>query len=117
MRRWDKCLPSPSPSEADRLSEMSVEVEVEVVDIDIVSDVAEALLCMRFCCARLTVGDKSFTYGKVAGAGGGANVGIGGGGGVPPTARVTNGGGDGEFSRLEESGDISEPSGPVMITS
>jgi len=116
MRRWDTCLPRLSLSDADRLSEMSV----EVVDIDIVSDVAEALLCARFCCARFTVGDNSFTNGKdngLAGRGGGAKVGIGNGGGLKPTTRARNGGGDGELSRLEESGDISEPSGLVMITS
>jgi hypothetical protein len=60
-------------------------MSVDVVDTDIVSDVAEALLCIMFCWTRLTVGDKSFTYGKdsgLAGAGGGANVGIGSGGGL-----------------------------------
>jgi hypothetical protein len=84
MRRWDTCLPNHSPSEAGRLSEISVEVEVVDTDIVSASDVAEALLCLIFCWARLTVGDKSFTNGKdsgLAGAGGGANVGIGIGGG------------------------------------
>ena len=116
MRRCDTCLPKHSLSEAGRLSEISV----EVVDNDIVSDVVEVLLCMVFCWARLTVGDKSFTNGKdsgLAGVGGGANVGIGNGEGPYPTLRAPNSGGDGESPRPEESGDISEPSGSVMITS
>ena len=76
IRRCNTCLPEHSLSEAGRISELSV----AVVDNDIVSDIAEALLCMVFCWARSTVGDKSFTNGKVsglAGVGGGANVGIG----------------------------------------
>jgi hypothetical protein len=95
-------------------------MSVEVVDIDIVSDVADALLSARFCCARLAVGDNSFMNvmdNGPAGAGGGANVGIGSGDGLLPTAWVRNSGGDGESPRLEERGDISEPSGRVMITS
>jgi hypothetical protein len=44
IRRCDTCLPMHSLSEAGRLSELSV----EVVDNDIVSDIAEALLCMVF---------------------------------------------------------------------
>jgi hypothetical protein len=95
-------------------------MSVDVVDVDIVSDVAEVLLCIMFCWARLTVGDKSFTNGKdsgPAGARGGGNVGIGGGGEVKPTPRPLNGGGDGESPRPGDRGDISEPSGLVMITS
>jgi hypothetical protein len=116
IRRWDICLPEHSLSEAARLSDMSV----DVVDIDIVSDIAEVLLCMMFCWARLIVGDKSFTNGKdsgIAGAGGSGNVGIGGGGEVKPTSWPLNGGGDGESPRPGERGDISEPSGLVIMTS
>jgi len=106
-----------SLSEAGGLSDMSV----VVVDTDIVSEVAETLFCTRFCCARLAVGDKSFTYGTangLVGTGGGANVGIGsGGGGLGLTTQMSSGSGDGELLRLDESGDISEPSGRVMITS
>jgi hypothetical protein len=95
-------------------------MSVVVVDTDIVSDVSEALFSTRFCCARLTVGDKSFTYGIVnglVGVGGGANVGIGVGGRLEAITRGECGGGDRELPRLEESGDISEPSGQVTITS
>lgn len=116
MRRCDNCLPTTSPSEPDGRSEMSV----VVVDIDIISDVSEILSCTRFCCARLAVGDKSFTYGisnGLVGTGGGANVGIGTGGRLGFITRESNGRGDGELLRLDESGDISEPSGRVIITS
>ena len=93
---------------------------VEVVDTDMVSDVADAPLSARFCCARLAVGDKSFMNDMdngPAGAAGGANVGIGSGDGPLPTVWTRNGGGDGELPRLEERGDISKPSGRVIITS
>jgi hypothetical protein len=79
LRRWDSCLPTTSLSDADGRSDMSV----VVVDIDIISDASEILSCTIFCCARLAVGDKSFTYGianELVGTGGGANVGIGTGG-------------------------------------
>jgi hypothetical protein len=36
-------------------------MSVNVMNTDIVSGVADALLSTRFCCARLAVGDKSFT--------------------------------------------------------
>jgi hypothetical protein len=95
-------------------------MSVEVVDIDIVSDVADALLSARFCCcARLAVGDKSFTNDMdngLAGTGGGANFGMGSGDELLPITGARNGGGDGESPLVEESGDISEPSGLVMIT-
>ena len=117
LRWWESCLPTASLSEADGLSEVSV---VVVLDIDIISDVSEILSCARFCCARLAVGDKSFTYGIVnglVGTGGGANVGMGSGGGLGLTTTRSNGRDDGELLRLDESGDISEPSGRVMIRS
>jgi len=74
-------------------------MSVEVVDTDIVSDAADTLLSGRFCCARLAVGDKSFTNDMdngLAGTGGGANVGMGSGDKLLPTTRARNGGGDGE---------------------
>lgn len=94
-------------------------MSVEVVDVDIVSDVADALLSARFCCARLAVGDKSFANGMddgLAGTGGGANVGMGNGDDLLPATWARNGGGNGRLPRLKESGDICEPSGRVMIT-
>jgi hypothetical protein len=94
-------------------------MSVDVVDTDIVSDVADALLSARFCCARLAVGDKSFTNDMdngLAGTGGGANVGMGSGDGLLLTTWARNGGEGRESPRLEESGDICEPSGRVMIT-
>jgi hypothetical protein len=94
-------------------------MSVDIVDMDIVSDVADALLSARFCCARLAVGDKSFTNDMdngLAGTGGGANVGMGSGDGLLPTTWARNSGGERESPRLEESGDICEPSGRVMIT-
>ncbi len=117
MRRWDTCLPRHSFSETGCRSPS--DMSVEVVEIDIVSDAADALLSARFCCARLAVGDKSFTNDMdngLAGVGGGANVGMGNGDGLLPTAWARNGGGDGESLWLEVSGDISEPSGRVTIT-
>ena len=117
MRRWDNCLPMASLSEANGLSEESV---VVVLDIDIISELSEFLSCTRFCCTRLAVGVKSLTYGianGLVGTGGGANVGIGSGGGLGLTTTRSSDRGDGKLLRLDDSGDISEPSGRVMITS
>jgi hypothetical protein len=94
-------------------------MSVDIVDIDIVSDVADALLSARFCCARLGVRDKSFTNDMdngLAGTGGGANVDMRSGDRLLPTTWARNGGGERESLRLEESGDICEPSGRVMMT-
>src|SRR6266852_5876905 len=105
MRRCDTCLPRYSSSEVSRRSRS--DMSVEVVDNDIVSDVADALLSARFCCARLAVGDRSFTNdidNGLAGTGGGANVGMGSGGGLLPLASAwaRNGGRDGKSPRLGE---------------
>lgn len=106
-----------SLSEADGIS---VESVVVVLDIDSISEPSEFRSCMRFCCAILAVGDKSFTYGianGLAGTGGGANVGIGSGGGLGLTTTHSSDRGDEGLLRLDDSGDISEPSGRVMTTS
>jgi hypothetical protein len=97
------------------------DMSVDVVNIDIVSDVVDSLLSARFRCDKLGVGDKSFTNDMdnvLAGTRGGANanVGVGSGDGPLPTTWARNSGRERESPRLEDSGDICEPSGRVMIT-
>lgn len=89
-----------------------MESVILVLDISIISEVSEFLSCTSFCCVRLTIGDKNFTYGI---PGGDANIGIVSGGGLGLTTRSSDRS-DGELLQLDESGDISEPSGRVMIT-